>query len=57
MAIATNKGEKVTEEQKQEIERWVLCTLAFTSIVLTYFTFFVVDLKSQPWKQTYINNI
>jgi alkane 1-monooxygenase len=48
MAIATNKGEKITEEAKQEIERWVLGTLIFTSSVLTYFTFFMVDLKSQP---------
>jgi hypothetical protein len=37
MAIATNKGEKISEEQQKDIDRTVFVTLMFFSIVLTYF--------------------
>ena len=43
MAIATNKGEKVSAQVKIEIERWVACTLLTTSAFITYATFFMVD--------------
>lgn len=45
MAIATNKGEKITEEQKRDIDRCVIATLAVTSIIITYITFFVIGFK------------
>ena len=42
MAIATNKGEKLDEKVLKDQEVWVLSTLFFNSIVITYLTFFVV---------------
>jgi alkane 1-monooxygenase len=42
VAIATNKGEKVTQDFRQYQERLVLITLCFTSLILTYICFFVI---------------
>jgi len=44
LAIATNKGEKITKEEKDNIERWVLIVLISTTVTLTYLTFFVIGL-------------
>lgn len=45
IAIATNKGEKVSEEYMQKQQSLVLMTLCTTSVFLTYITFFVIGFK------------
>jgi hypothetical protein len=42
VAIATNKGEKVSDDFRVYQERLVLATLACTSIFFTYVCFFAI---------------
>ena len=42
VAIATNKGEKVSDDFRVYQERLVLATLVSTSIFFTYICFFVI---------------
>jgi hypothetical protein len=44
LAIATNKGEKITKEEHDTIERWILIVLISTTTVLTYLTFISIGL-------------
>ena len=44
LAIATNKGEKITKEEKDNIERWVLIVLISTTVTLSYLTFYGIGL-------------
>ncbi len=46
MAIATNKGEKITAQEKDSVERWVLAVLFATTAALTYITFFRVGITN-----------
>jgi alkane 1-monooxygenase len=45
MAVATNKGEKLSEEVKQDMEKVVLTTIVISSIVISYINFFVIGFK------------
>jgi len=45
LAIATNKGEKITKEEQDTIEKWILIVLISTSTVLTYLTFISIGLS------------
>lgn len=45
VAIATNKGEKLTEEQIKAQEKTVGITLCLVSIFLTWVTFFYIGFK------------
>ena len=42
VAIATNKGEKVTEEFRVYQEKLVLATLTCTSVVFSFICFYVI---------------
>jgi hypothetical protein len=44
LAIATNRGEKITKEEQDSIEKWILIVLISTSTVLTYLTFIGIGL-------------
>ena len=44
LAIATNKGDKITKEEKDNIERWVLIVLISTTVTLSYLTFYGIGL-------------
>ncbi len=48
-ADATNKGEKVPEELKKQLDQWIMGTLGITAVVLTYFTFFVVGFEERKY--------
>lgn len=41
LAEAANKSEKMQEEVRKQLEKWILGTLMCVSIVLTYVTFFI----------------
>lgn len=41
-ADAANKNEKISEELKKQLDKWILGTLCFVSIILTYITFIVI---------------
>ena len=45
IALATNQGEKVSEEYMQKQQSLVLMMLCTTSGVITYITFFVIGFK------------
>jgi alkane 1-monooxygenase len=45
MAIATNKGERVTEEQQKDIDRTVFVTLMSVTILITWINFYVIGYK------------
>jgi hypothetical protein len=45
IAIATNKGEKVSDDFRVYQERMVLATLTCTSLFFTYICFFAVGFK------------
>jgi alkane 1-monooxygenase len=44
LAIATNKGEKITKEEQDNIERWIFIVLISTTIAFTYLTFIGIGL-------------
>ena len=44
LAIATNKGEKITKEEQSNIEKWILIVLICTTTVFTYLTFIGIGL-------------
>jgi hypothetical protein len=44
LAIATNKGEKITQEEQDNIEKWILIVLISTTIAFTYLTFYGIGL-------------
>ena len=44
LAIATNKGEKITQEEKDNIEKWILIVLISTTVLLSYVTFISIGL-------------
>jgi len=46
LAIATNKGEKITKEEKDNIEKWILIVLISTTVLLSYVTFISIGLTS-----------
>lgn len=41
-ADAANKGEKIDEDLKKELDKWILGTLVAVSMLLTYVTFYVI---------------
>ncbi len=45
LALATNKGEKITKEERDNIEMWVMAVLISTSTFLTYQTFIGIGLS------------
>jgi hypothetical protein len=44
LAIATNKGEKITKEEQDNIERWIQIVMISTTLVITYLTFMSIGL-------------
>ena len=42
LAVATNNDTKITEEEKKELDKWILGTLIGVSIVLSYITFVLI---------------
>ncbi|CDW80345.1 alkane-1 monooxygenase [Stylonychia lemnae] len=46
LAVATNNDTKITEEEKRELDKWIIGTLIGVSIVLTYITFIMIGFKS-----------
>ncbi|TNV78387.1 hypothetical protein FGO68_gene17181 [Halteria grandinella] len=51
VAITTNKGEKITEEQQKDQNRTVLCTLLAVSLFLTWVQFFYIGFNTSSFKQ------
>jgi alkane 1-monooxygenase len=45
LAIATNKGEKITKEEQDSIEKWILFVLISTSTLFTYLAFIGIGLN------------
>ena len=42
LAVATNNDTKITEEEKKDLDKWILGTLIGVSIALSYITFFLI---------------
>lgn len=45
MALAANEGEKMQEDVRKKLEKWIVGTLIVVSVVLSYITFFVFGFK------------
>ena len=45
LALAANEGEKVQEEIRKSLEKWIVGTLVVVTVVFTYITFFVYGFK------------
>lgn len=45
LADAANKSEKVQEEIRKSLEKWIVGTLLVVAIVITYITFFIFGFK------------
>ena len=45
LADAANKSEKVQEEIRKSLEKWIVGTLLVVAIVITYINFFIFGFK------------
>ncbi len=47
LADAANKSEKIQEEVRKSLEKWILGTLLFVALIFTYITFFIFGFQKQ----------